>query len=382
MGYEFFGPRKIVAGENSMTSVPNEVRSLKGAKPLIVTDVGIANTGLLKQLTSVLDEQKIPYGIFSEVESDPVIAIVEKGKKVFLESQCDLLLAFGGGSSIDAAKMISFLATNGGTVRDYLGVVVFKNDPISIIAIPTTAGTGSEVTHNAIVTDKDQKLKLIIRSLQLIPKTAILDPTLLNSLPPEVIANTGMDAFTHAVESFFSLRSNLMTQQLSLSAVRLIYPSLLPFKKNPKDLELAFKMLHGSCLAGIAFTNGGLGAIHALAHPIGSHYHVPHGLACALFLSQVLRENRDAALEKYGVLLGTLGISTQGLSPEGCAEKLIETVEAFMKSLGIPTHLKAIGIHHEVQPMMIEDAMKSPGLLANPKKLDRNKIVELLTSVG
>ena len=365
-----------------MTSVPNEVRSLKGAKPLIVTDVGIANTGLLKQLTSVLDEQKIPYGIFSEVESDPVIAIVEKGKRVFLESQCDLLLAFGGGSSIDAAKMISFLATNDGTVRDYLGVVVFKNDPISIIAIPTTAGTGSEVTHNAIVTDKDQKLKLIIRSLQLIPKTAILDPTLLNSLPPEVIANTGMDAFTHAVESFFSLRSNLMTQQLSLSAVRLIYPSLLPFKKNPKDLELAFKMLHGSCLAGIAFTNGGLGAIHALAHPIGSHYHVPHGLACALFLSQVLRENKDAALEKYGVLLGTLGISTQGLSPEGCAEKLIETVEAFMKSLGIPTHLKAIGIHHEVQPMMIEDAMKSPGLLANPKKLDRNKIVELLTSVG
>lgn len=382
MAYEFLGPRKIVAGENSITSVPNEVRGLKGMKPLIVTDSGIANTGLLRRLTSLLDGEKINYGIFSEVEPDPVIAIVEKGKRVFLESQCDLLIAFGGGSSIDAAKIISFLATNEGGVKDYLGIVVFKNDPISIIAIPTTAGTGSEVTHNAIVTDKDQKLKLIIRSSQMIPKTAILDPTLLNSLPPEVIANTGMDAFTHAVESFFSLRSNLMTQQLSLSAVRLIYPSLIPFKENPKDTELASKMLHGSCLAGIAFTNGGLGAVHALAHPIGSHYHLPHGLSCALFLRQVLKENKDAALEKYGVLLETLGISSQGLSPERCAEKLIEAVDAFMKRLGIPANLNAIGIKHEIQPMMIEDAMKSPGLIANPKKLDRNKIEELLKSVS
>ncbi len=382
MAYEFSGPRKIVAGEGSITSVPNEVRSLKGAKPLIVTDAGIPNTGLLGRLTSLLDAEKIPYGIFSEVESDPGIAIVEKGKKVFLESRCDLLIALGGGSSIDAAKVISCLATNEGNVKDYLGIVVFKNDPVSIIAIPTTAGTGSEVTQNAIVTDKDQKLKLMIRSSQLLPKTAILDPTLLNSLPPEVIANTGMDAFTHAVESFFSLRSNLITQQLSLSSVRLIYPSLILFKENPKDTELASKMLHGSCLAGIAFTNAGLGAVHALAHPIGSHYHLPHGLSCALFLRRVLTENIEAALGKYGVLLEAMGMSPQGLPAGRCAEKLIEAVDAFMKRLGIPASLSAIGIKHEVQPMMIEDAMKSPGLIANPKKFDREKIVELLKSVG
>jgi alcohol dehydrogenase class IV len=235
MGYEFLGPRKIVGGENSITSVPNEVRSLKGMKPLIVTDPGIADTGLLKRLTSLLDEEKIPYGIFSEVEPDPGFAIVEKGRRVFMEGQYDILIALGGGSSIDAAKIISGLATNEGTVKDYLGTVVFKNDPVSVIAIPTTAGTGSEVTQTAMVTDQDQKLKLSIRSPQLFPKTAILDPTLLHSLSPKAIAYTGMDAFTHAVESFLSLRSNLITQQLSLSAVRLIYPSLIPFKENPKN---------------------------------------------------------------------------------------------------------------------------------------------------
>jgi len=382
MVYEFSGPRKIVAGEGSMTSVPSEVKSLKGTKPLIVTDAGIASTGLLRRLTSLLDEEKIPYALFSEVEPDPDIAIVEKGKTVFLQNRCDFLIALGGGSSIDAAKVISALATNPGNVRDYLGMVVFKNDPIPIIAIPTTAGTGSEVTQNAIVTDKEQKLKLFMRSSQLLPKTAILDPTLLISLPPEVIANTGMDAFIHAVESFFSLRSNLITQQLSLSAVRLIYPSLIPFKENSKDTELASRMLHGSCLAGIAFTNAGLGAMHALGHPIGSHYHLPHGLSCALFLRQVLTENREVASGKYGILLETMGMSTQGLSAERCAGRLIEAVDAFVTKLGMPTSLSAIGIKHEVQPMMIEDAMKSPGLIANPKKFDREKIVDLLKSVS
>jgi alcohol dehydrogenase class IV len=382
MAYEFLGPRKIVAGENAITSVPNEVRSLKRVKPLIVTDSGIVNTGILKRLTSLLDEEKIPYGIFSEVEPDPEIAIVEKGKRAFLESQGDLLIALGGGSSIDAAKVISYLATNEGTVKDYLGIVVFKNEPISIIAIPTTAGTGSEVTHNAVVTDKDQKVKLLIKGTQLIPKTAILDPTLLNSLPSKMIAYTGMDAFSHAVESFLSLRGHLMTQQLALSAIRLIYPSLIPFKEDSKNTELASKMLHGSCLAGIAFTNSGLTAVHALAHPIGSHYHLPHGLSCALFLRQVLNENKDAALEKYGVLLETLGISSQGLSPERGAEKLIEAVDALIKKLGMPSRLSEMGIKHEIQPMMVEDAMRSPGLIANPKKFDRNKIEELLKSVS
>ena len=381
MVYEFLGPRKIIAGENSIASVPNEVRSLKGMKPLVVTDPGVAKAGLLERLTSLLDGEKIRYGVFSEVEEDPGIAVVEKGKKAFIEGQHDLLIALGGGSSIDTAKVISCLATNEGTVKDYLGVVVFKNDPVPIIAIPTTAGTGSEVTYNAIVTDKEAKLKLFTKSFQMIPKAAILDPTLLISLPPKVIANTGMDAFTHAVECFFSQRGNTITQQLSLSAVRLIYASLIPFIENPKDTELASKMLHGSCFAGMAFAHGGLGAVHALSHPIGSHYHVPHGLACALFLCRVLKENKEAALEKYGDLLEMLGISRQGMSAERCADKLIEAVDDFMKRAGIPRSLSALGIKHEVQPLMIEDAMKNPGLITNPKKFDRDKIVELFKSV-
>jgi alcohol dehydrogenase class IV len=381
MAYEFLGPRKIVAGENSIASIPAEVKSLGAAKPLIVTDALIAETDIFRRLRSVLDQEKMAYGVFCEVEADPGIDVVEKGKKVFLEGQHDILIAFGGGSSIDAAKIISFLATNEGNVKNYVGIAMFKKDPVPVIAVPTTAGTGSEVTHIAIVTDKDQKLKLNIRSPQLFPKTALLDPTLLSSLPPQVIAYTGMDAFSHAVESFLSLRSNLITQQLSLSAIRLIYPSLVSFQKNPGDIDLASRMLHGSCFAGIAFTNGGLGAIHALAHPIGSHYHLSHGLTCALFMHQVLEENKHEALGKYGLLYEAIGMQRKGLSEEESADRFIEAVDQFMKKLGIPDSLSALNIEHKVQPMMVEDAMKSPGLLANPKKLDRSRIEELLQSV-
>jgi alcohol dehydrogenase class IV len=382
MAYEFLGPRKIVAGENAISSVANEIKSLKGERCLIVTDPVIARTGLLGRLTSVLDNEKVSFGVFSEVEPDPGIETVESGRKVFAEGGFDTLVALGGGSSIDAAKVISFLATNEGTVKDYIGMASLKRETVPLIAIPTTAGTGSEVTHIAIVTDKEKKLKLNIRSPQLLPKTAVLDPALLELLPPDIIAYTGIDAFSHAVESFFSVRSNLLTQQLSLSAVRLIYSSLLPFQQNPKDSALASRMLHGSCIAGIAFTNGGLGAVHALAHPIGSHYHLSHGLTCALFLCQVLKENREMSPDKYASLLEAIEIPSKDLSAEEAGERFIGAVKEFMVKLGIPSGLKALGIEHEVQSMMIEDALKSPGLLANPAKFDRDKIVQLLESVG
>jgi alcohol dehydrogenase class IV len=381
MVYEILGPRKIIAGENSIASVPNEMKQLGRRYPLIVTDRGIVKTGLLNRLTFLFDDGKVKYKVFSEVEPDPEIAIMEKGKNVFKEGRHDILIALGGGSSIDTAKVLSFLATNEGTVKDYLGMVSFKNDPIPIIAIPTTAGTGSEVSHAAIVTDQENKAKLFIKGIQLAPKAAVLDPILLKSLPPESITYPGIDAFTHAVESFLSTRSNFITQQLSLVAAKLIYQALIPFKENPGDTELGFKMLYGSCLAGIAMTNGGATVVHALALPIGSHYHLPHGLTCALFLRKALRENSDAVLDKYAIVLEALGFRREGLSTEDCADKLIETVDELMRKLGIPTSLKSLGIKHEVLPEMIEDVLKSPGMMGNPKKFDRNKIEEFLISV-
>lgn len=382
MPYEFLGPRKIVTGENSIDLIPNEIKGIQKNNPLIVTDDGIVEAGILNRLISIFDDAKIKYKVFSGVEPDPEIAIMERGKKIFHEGNHDIIIALGGGSSIDTAKVISVLATNEGSVKDYTVVgAVFKNDPIPIIAIPTTAGTGSEVTHIAVVTDKDNKIKLGMKGPQLLPIIAILDPTLLKSLPPKIIAYTGIDAFSHALESFISIRSSLITQQLSLSAAKLIYHSLVPFKENPKDIDLASKMLCGSCLAGIAFTNGGLGAVHALAHSIGSHHHLPHGLTCALFLSRVLRENRDAVLDKYEILFETLGYNKNGLSKENCADKFIEVVDEFMKKLEIPTNLKSLGIKHEVLPEMVTDALKDPPLLANPKKFDKDTIKRLLESV-
>lgn len=362
-------------------SVPNEMRSLNGSNPLIVTDNGLVKAGLLNRLTSLLDDEKIKYRVFSEVESDPEIAIMEKGKKIFKGDQHDIIIGLGGGSSMDTAKIISFLATNEGAVKDYFGVGIFKNDPIPVIAIPTTAGTGSEVTKFAIVMDKENKLKFNIRSDQLYPKVAVLDPTLLQSLPPKAIAYPGIDAFIHAIESFLSMQSNLITQQLSLAATRLIYHALVPFKENPKDTEFASKVLYGSCLAGMAFTNVGLTAVHAMAHPIGAFYHLPHGLACALLLCSVLKENGDAALDKYVILLETLGFRRDTFSNENCTNKLIEAISEFMKKLEIPTSLRSMGIEYEVFPKMIEDTLKSPALLTNPKKFSRDEIEGLLESI-
>ena len=382
MAYEFLGPRKIIAGENSLDLIPNEIKTHKKGNPLIVTDSGIVRAGILDRLISIFEDSKIAYQVFPEVQADPDIAIMENGIKTFQRGDHDMIIALGGGSSIDTAKVISVLATNEGEVRDYGGLgAVFKNDPVPHIAIPTTAGTGSEVTQIAVVTDSENNRKLGVKSPQLLPAGAVLDPTLLRSLPPDVIAHTGVDAFSHALESFLSIRSGLMTQELSLSAARLIYQSLIPFKENPGDMELASKMLCGSCLAGIAFSNGGLGAAHALAHALGSHHHLPHGLTCALFLVPVLRENRDASVEKYEIFYGALGYEKKGLSKEACADRLIEVVDEFMRKVGMPPDLKSMGIAHEVSPEMVQEALQGPTLLANPKKLGENQIRRLLEGV-
>jgi alcohol dehydrogenase len=379
---EFLGPRKLITGENSIESIANEIRALNKSNPLIVTDKGIAGSGILDRLMAVLDKEKVTCKVYSEVEADPEIAVMERGKEKFREGEHDIIVALGGGSSIDAAKVIGVLATNEGTVRDYTAGATFKNDPIPVIAIPTTAGTGSEVTHIAVVTDKENKVKLGMKGRQMLPVAAILDPSLLSSLPPGTIAYTGIDAFSHALECFISARGTLITQELSLSAAKLIYHSLIPFKENSKDMDLASKMLYGSCLAGIAFTNGGLGAVHALAHPIGSHYHLPHGLTCALFLSRVLQENKEAVQDKYEILLEAFGYSKNWLSRENPADKLIEVVDRFVEKLAIPVNLSSLGINHEVLDEMVTEAIKGPPLLTNPKKLGEGRIRWLLESIA
>ncbi|HME45412.1 MAG TPA: iron-containing alcohol dehydrogenase [Syntrophorhabdales bacterium] len=382
MPYEFLVPKKMVMGENAIESVPAEINGFKKTNPLVVTDAGVAEAGILNRLLSALDAGRIRHTVFSGVEPDPEIAIIEKGNKVCREGNHDIIIALGGGSSIDAAKAISVLATNEGGAKDYVGIgAVYKNDPLLVIAIPTTAGTGSEVTSVAVLTDKANQVKLGMKGPQLVPAMAILDPTLLTSLPPRLIAATGLDAFTHALESFMSIRSNAFTQSFSLSAAKMVYHSLIPFKENPKNIDLASKMLYGSCLAGIAFGNGGVGAMHALAHAIGSHYHVAHGLACGLVMAAVLRENMDASLEKYGTFLEGLGYNTTGLSGQECAERLIAVLTEFIKKLELPTSLTPMGIRLEVPPEMVAAILKDPPMMANPKKYDEATVRRLLESI-
>lgn len=381
MIHEFFGPKKIIAGENAVDLVPNEIKAINRSNPLIVTDAGIVETGVLKRLTSPLDDAKISYKVFSGVEPDPSMEVMDKGGEVCRQGKHDSIIALGGGSSIDASKAISVVATNEGGVKNYLGVgAVYKRDPLPIIAIPTTAGTGSEVTLVAVVSDTANKVKLGMKSPQLMPVAAILDPTLLSSLRPKLIASTGVDAFTHALESFMSIRSSILTRELSLDAARMIFDALIPFRDNPKDMELGLKMLYGSFLAGLAFTNGGVGAMHALGHAMGSHYHVAHGVACGLFVTRVLRENMDAVPERYGAFLEGLGYDGKGLSASACADKLIALLDDWLRKLEIPPTLTAMGIKLEVLPEMITAILKDPPIMANPKKYDEETVRRLLES--
>jgi len=302
----------------------------------------LAKLGLLKGLTDALTEGGAEYVVFDEITPDAPIPLIERGIAFFKEHGCDAIVAVGGGSSIDSAKAIAMAVPNPKPIRSLAGYFKGRRSPITLYAVPTTAGTGSEVTVAAVVADPEHEDKVVIVDPRLVPRMAALDPTLMTGLPPHITAATGIDALTHAVEAYLGNWATPYTDGLALTAVGLIFGNLRTCYRDGKNLAAREKMALASTYAGMAFTRANVGYVHAIAHQFGGKYHTPHGLANAIMLPLVLRYSAPAVMDKLAQLALRAKLGVDGERTETLAERFLDAVEQLNEDLGIPTHLAAL----------------------------------------
>jgi len=329
---------------------------------------GIKKAGIVERLIKFLKEENINYTIYDEVVANPPIQVVEKGAKLARETNTDLIITIGGGSSIDVGKGINVLLTNGGDIKDYIGVEKVSQPTLPLIAIPTTCGTGSEVTWSTVITDPEEQFKFAILSSQNIPEIAIIDPTIMVSLPPELIASTGMDALTHAIEAYVSVKAQPFSDALAIYAINLISSNLRKAVLYQDNLEYVGKMAIASTMAGAAFTNGFLGLVHAMSHTLGGVFDIPHGIANAILLPYVMKFNMIAAPQKFAKIAEAMGENIKGLNVLEAAEKALNAVVKLSTDIGIPNNLRDVGMDPNMIEKLAADSMRSGNVLTNPRK--------------
>ena len=333
----------LLVGPGSSGRLGQAVTGFGHRRVLIVTDAVIAKLGLLKNLTDALTAGGTPYVVFDEITPDAPIPLIERGIDFYREHGCDAIVAFGGGSSMDASKAIAVSISNPGkSLRALAGYFKGLRTPVPIYAVPTTAGTGSEVTVAAVISDPERQSKLVIVDPRMVPKMAALDPSLMTGLPPHITAATGIDALTHAVESFVGHWATPYTDGLALSAVGLIFENLRTACRDGKNLEAREKMLLASTYAGMAFTRANVGYVHAIAHQFGGRYHTAHGLANAIMLPHVLKFSAPDILPRLAQLAVRAKVGSEEEDEAELAEKFIAAVEQLNRDIGIPPVLDAL----------------------------------------
>jgi alcohol dehydrogenase class IV len=368
---------RIVFGVGTVQQVAAEAARLGIGRPLVVTDSGLAQTDIPGLVTGVLDAAQVTWTLFAEVEPNPSVETVLKGVDIYRREGCDGIIAVGGGSPIDAAKAIGLLAANGGDIRDYFGADKVKKPLPPLIAIPTTCGTGSEVTQYTVITDTQKKFKMGIGSPYNIPKVAIVDPTLLARLPSRMVAATGMDALCHAVESYTSQAAQPASDALNLHAIRLIGEHLRPAVANGNLADLS-GMAMASMLAGMGFNNTRTTLVHAMSHAVTGHAHVPHGIANAILLPHVLEFNLIGNPEKHADIADALGEDTEGLTLMEAARLAVDTVRDLSNDVGIPTGLREVGVTDAMLEALADDTMKAAlGVALNPRRPTREEVLAL-----
>ncbi|UCF91840.1 MAG: iron-containing alcohol dehydrogenase [Desulfobacterales bacterium] len=379
--FEFKSPTRILFGLNAIEQIGDAVRSFAVNNVFLVTDKGVADCGVLDRVVAPLARLTINYEVFDEVESNPSVQTIERGAQRFAAQPDRLIVALGGGSPIDAAKAIAVKATHADPINDYTrhGNKVVRNVIPPLIAIPTTAGTGSEVTWVSVLVDHRLKRKIVIPSVHIAPKLAILDPSLTRTLPPAIGAATGMDALTHAIETYVSLKSEPISDALALRAIQMISPNLREVVSNGENLEARSQMLLASTMAGLAFINGSVGLVHSLAQALGGRHDVPHGLANAIMLPVVMRYNLKAKPSQYSAIARAMGENIDGLSTLEAAQKAVVAVAKLADEIGIPRSLEALGIKESMFDQLAEDAMDDKGSFPfNPRRPTKKEVVELL----
>lgn len=356
---------RFIIGSESIKSLGNEVGRLGVSKILIITDRGVTDAGLMDAAVASLRSMGVKFAVFDGVKPDPRYEIVADAVKLAKNEKAGLLVGMGGGSSLDIAKTTSVLMTNKGPISKYFGVDLIPQKGFPTILVPTTAGTGSEATPIAILSDEGEKLKRGIVSPYLYPSAAIIDPELTLSLPPSVTASTGMDALIHAIEAYTSVNATSMTDMFCLRALELIHGNIRKAFSKGKDLNARSAMMEGALLAGIGFANAGVGAVHAFAYPIGAEFHIPHGVANTLMLSCVMRFNAKGCMKKYTDIAGPFHIRKAGLQDYEIVDRVISEIEQLGIDLGMPQHLSDFGVKKKDVSGLAAGVMKVTRLLAN-----------------
>lgn len=378
VAYQFQTPTKIISGIGSTAEIIKELNDLHAKKVLLITDPGLVQAGVAQQVVEMLKQAAVEVEIFDAVEPDPSIQVATKAAEMAKNVKANVLIALGGGSAIDTAKSAALLVTNGGYLKDYAGVNKVIKPILPLIAVPTTAGTGSEVTIFAVMSDPEKQEKFTISSALIAPAVAVLDPLLTLKLPPSVTAFTGMDALTHAIEAFTSSIAQPATDALALSAIKLVLKHLPVAVGRGDNIKARDGMLQASLLAGIAFNNAFLGLAHAIASPLGGHFHVPHGLANAVMLPYVMEYNLPTAVRRYAEIGCALGLQAVGDTPRAVAEKTVAAITQLARDINIPEKLSNIGAKEELLPLVARDALKSIQLKFNVRNASEKEILALL----
>jgi len=333
----------LLTGPGSSARLGEAIAAEGHARVLIVTDNTITQLGLLKPLTDALSTAGVQYVVFDEITPDAPIPLIEKGIDGYRSNACDVIVAFGGGSPMDASKAIALAVANPGkSPRQLAGYFRGWRRPITLYAVPTTAGTGSEATVAAVISDPEKLRKLVVVDFRMVPKIAALDPALMTGLPPHITATTGIDALTHAVEAFIGNWKTPYSDRMALSAVAMIFGNLRTAYRDGGNLEARDRMALAATHAGIAFTRANVGYVHAIAHQFGGKYHTPHGLANAIMLPRVLRFSMPAITERLAQLAITAQVGAENDSPQTLAEKFVGAVEQLIADLGIPATLESL----------------------------------------
>ena len=371
--------RRVVFGVGSVETLPDEVKRVKGSRVLVVTDPGIKSAGVMDHVTSVLTRSKVDFSVFAEVEPDPKIEVALAAAEAAKAFRPDLIVGLGGGSSLDISKVASVLMANAGPIDKYFGMEMVPQAGVPLILIPTTAGTGSEMTSICVLSDTKNNVKKGIVSEHLFARTALLDPQLTLALPPKVTAMTGMDALVHAIESYVGVRASVLTDTLNLKAIRLVAENLRLAYANGANLAARENMLHASCLAGMAFSNTQNGLDHAMALAIGGKFHLPHGLLTAFILPWVMEFNLIADPQKFIAIARAFGENTRKLSEIDAARLSVKAVKSLLDDIGISYRLSDYGVPREEFGSLAKATVGAVRLISNnPRSVTEQDVVRIL----
>jgi alcohol dehydrogenase class IV len=373
-------PAKTIIGSGAIDKTGEEIARLGLKKGLIVTDKVMVKLNLLDGLRRSLEQNKLQMSVFDGVATEPTCEIVTEGIQAFKDNGCDFIVALGGGSPIDTAKAIAVMTTNPGSIENYKGAGKVQKAGVPLIAVPTTAGTGSEVTPYTIITDTKTNVKMLISSPLVIPQIAIVDPLLSLSCPRNFTSTVGLDALTHAIEAYVSLKAQPITDLFCLSAIKLISGNLRQAWANGNNLEARENMMLGAYQAGVAFANSSVALVHGMSRPIGAYFHVSHGASNAVLLQTVTQFSLIGNPARYAQIAEAMGENISGKTEMAAAQLAAEAVGRLVKDTRVPT-MRELGVDKDklekLAPQMTEDAIASGSPSNNPRQATREEIIEL-----